>query len=103
MRIKTGDKVIVIAGKDKGKVGKVLKIMPREERVIVEGINMITKHMKTTSPQKPGGIKQLEAPIHISNVMYYDEKNKKGTRVGYKIDDQGQKSRFMKSSGEAIK
>ncbi|NLY19718.1 MAG: 50S ribosomal protein L24 [Tissierellia bacterium] len=103
MRIKTGDNVIIIAGKDKGKTGKVLKALPKENRVIVEGINMITKHMKTTSPTQPGGIQKLEAPIHVSNVMFYDEKNKKGSRVGYKIDSNGNKSRVAKTSGETIK
>ncbi len=102
MRIKTGDTVIIIAGKDKGKTGKVLKTFPKENRVIVEGANMITKHMKTTSPTAPGGIQKMEAAVHASNVMLYDEKNKKGSRVGYKIEND-KKVRVLKTTGETIK
>ena len=102
MRIKKGDTVIVIAGKDKGKTGKVLKTFPTTEKVVVEKVNMVTKHIKPRGPQNPGGIEKHEAPIHVSNVMYLDEKANKGTRIGYKFEN-GQKVRFMKSNGEIIK
>ena len=101
MRIKSGDTVIVIAGKEKGKTGKVLRTLPKENRVIVEGLNMMTKHMKMRGPNKPGGITKVEAPIHVSNVMYYDSKNKKGTKLGYKIDGD-KKVRIAKSTGSKI-
>ncbi|EFI41407.1 MULTISPECIES: 50S ribosomal protein L24 [Peptoniphilus] len=102
MRIKKGDTVKVIAGKDKGKTGKVLKTFPREDRVIIEKVNMVTKHMKAKGPQNPGGIEKKEAPIHVSNVMYFDTKTNKATRLGYKIED-GKKIRFKKSDGQPIK
>lgn len=101
MRIKSGDTVIVIAGKEKGKTGKVLRTLPKENRVIVEGLNMMTKHMKMRGPNKPAGINKVEAPIHISNVMYYDSKNKKGTRLGYNKDGD-KKVRVAKSTGSKI-
>ena len=100
MRIKKGDKVIVIAGKDKGKVGEVIKAMPKEDRVIVEGINIQTKHQKQTRTA-PAEIKHQEGPIHVSNVMLYDENAKAGTRVGYKMDGD-KKVRVAKKSGNII-
>ncbi|WP_138160043.1 50S ribosomal protein L24 [Peptoniphilus catoniae] len=102
MRIKTGDTVKVIAGKDKGATGKILKTFPKQNKVIVEKVNMVTKHMKPRGPQEPGGINKKEAPIHVSNVMYYDTKTGKATRLGYRIED-GKKIRFKKSDNEAIK
>lgn len=102
MRIKIGDTVKVIAGKDKGKTGKVLKTFPTENRIVVEKINMVTKHMKPRGPENPGGIEKSEAPIHVSNVMYFDTKSNKATRLGYKIED-GKKVRFQKSDGQTIK
>ncbi len=101
MRIKTGDTVIVIAGKEKGKTGKVLRTLPKENRVIVENLNMITKHMKMRGPNHPSGIQKVEAPIHVSNVMYYDSSSKKGTKVGYKIEGD-KKVRIAKSTGSKI-
>lgn len=101
MRIKSGDTVIVIAGKEKGKTGKVLRTLPKENRVIVEGLNMVTKHMKMRGPGQPSGIQKVEAPIHVSNVMYYDSKNKKGTRVGYSVEGD-KKVRVAKSTGSKI-
>lgn len=102
MRIKTGDTVIVIAGKDKGKTGKVLQAIPKKDRVIVEGINIVTKHMKMQGPNQPGGIQKAEAPIHVSNVMYYDSDSKKGTRIRYEMDGD-KKVRVAVKSGNKIK
>ena len=98
MNIKKDDTVIVISGKDKGKKGKVLKAMPKENRVIVEGVNMQTKHAKATR-NTPAEIKHQEGPIHVSNVMYLH--NGKATRVGYKMDGD-KKVRFAKATGEVI-
>lgn len=101
MKIKAGDTVKVIAGKDKGKTGKVMICLPKEDRVIVEGVNIITKHVKPRGPQSPGGITKTEAPIHVSNVMYMDSKSGKASRLGYKIEN-GKKVRFAKQSGAVI-
>lgn len=100
MKIKKGDKVIVITGKDKGKKGEVIKAMPKENRVIVEGINIQTKHQKQTRTAA-AEIKHQEGPIHVSNVMLYDEKVKAGTRVGYQMDG-NKKVRVAKKSGNKI-
>ncbi|MDD7363821.1 MAG: 50S ribosomal protein L24 [Peptoniphilus sp.] len=101
MRIKKGDTVEVISGKDKGKKGKVLRTIPKQDRVVVEGINIVTKHEKPRGPQNPGGITKEEAPIHVSNVMYYDTKTNKRSRIGYRFED-GKKVRVVKSSGATI-
>lgn len=101
MRIKSGDTVIVIAGKDKGKKGKVLKAYPSKNKVLVEGVNMATKSEKPSRTNMQGGIVHKEMPIDVSNVMYYDEKTGKGTRIGYKIED-GKKIRIAKKSGQQI-
>jgi|LSQX01.2.fsa_nt_gb large subunit ribosomal protein L24 len=101
MRIKTGDTVIVIAGKEKGKTGKVLKTLPKENRVIVENLNMVTKHMKMRGPNLPSGIQRVEAPIHVSNVAYYDSGSKKATKIGYKTEG-NKKVRIAKSTGSKI-
>lgn len=101
MKIKSGDMVIVIAGKDKDKTGKVLKTLPKENKVIVEGINIQYKHKKPSSPQQAGSIDKNEGPISVSNVMFYDEKTKTRTRVGYKIEN-GKKIRISKKSGEIL-
>ena len=100
MKIKTGDTVVVIAGKDKGKTGKVLKAMPKENRVYVEGINMQTKHAKATRTTA-AEIKHVEGPIDASNVMYYDTKAKQASRVGYTVKD-GKKVRVSKKTGNVI-
>lgn len=102
MHIKSGDTVIVISGKDKGKKGKVLRAFPRENRVIVEGINMITKHQKATGPMQEGGIINKEGPINASKVMIYCDKDKQGVRVGQKILENGQKVRTCKKCGEIL-
>ncbi len=100
MRIKQGDKVVVIAGKDKGKEGKVLKTLKASDKVIVEGVNIAHKHIKPSGGED-GRIAEIEAPIHVSNVMLYDEKAKKGTRVGYEIKD-GKKIRVSRKSNEKL-
>ena len=100
MIIKKDDTVIVITGKDKGKKGKVLKAMPKEDKVIVEGINMQTKHAKQTRTAK-SEIKHQEGPIHVSNVMLYDSKTKAPTRVGMKMDG-NKKVRVSKKTGAVI-
>ena len=101
MKIKSGDTVIVIAGKDKGKKGKVLEAYPTKLRVLVQGVNIATKSEKPNKNNPQGGIVKKEMPIHVSNVMYYDAKSGKGTRLGYKIVD-GKKVRIAKKSGEQI-
>ncbi len=100
MRIKKDDMVIVLTGKDKGKKGKVLKAMPKTERVIVEGVNVQTKHQKQTN-KVAAEIKHQEGPIHVSNVMIVDSKTKTGTRVGMKMDG-NKKVRFSKKSGTIL-
>ncbi len=100
MRIKKDDMVIVLTGKDKGKKGKVLKAMPKQERVIVEGVNVQTKHQKQTN-KVAAEIKHQEGPIHVSNVMIFDSKAKKGTRVGMKMDGD-KKVRFSKKSNTIL-
>ena len=100
MKIKKDDTVLVITGKDKGKKGKVLKALPKETRIIVEGVNVQTKHQKQ-SRQERAEIKHQEGPINVSNVMYYDKKSNAPTRIGYKIEN-GKKIRIAKKSGAAI-
>lgn len=100
MQIKKDDTVMVITGKDKGKKGKVLKAMPTEEKVIVEGINIQTKHQKQTRKLK-SEIKHQEGPIHVSNVMLYDTKAKAPTKIGYKVEN-GQKKRVSKKTGQIL-
>ena len=102
LHVKKEDKVIVISGKDKGKKGRIIAAYPRENRVLVEGINMVKKHQKPTQQAPQGGIVEIEAPIHVSNVMHIDPKSGKVTRVGYKILDNGKKVRVAKRSGEII-
>ncbi|MBZ4683763.1 MAG: large subunit ribosomal protein [Fusobacteriaceae bacterium] len=101
LHVKTGDTVYVISGKDKGKTGKVLRVFPKKGKVIVEGINMITKHMKPNQINPQGGVVKREAPIFSSKVMLFDEKAGKPTRVGYKYVD-GKKVRYSKVSGEVL-
>lgn len=99
-KIKKGDQVCVISGKDKGKSGEVLSVSPKQCKVIVKEINMVKKHTKP-SPQNAGGIISKEMPIHISNVSHIDPITKKQTKVGFKLVD-GKKVRFAKKSGEVI-
>lgn len=102
MNFKTGDKVIVIAGASKGKTGKIMKILAKESRVIVEGVNMIKKHQKPTQNNQTGGIIEREAPIHISNIMMVDSKTGKPTKIKIEIDKKGNKVRVSKKSNEKI-
>lgn len=101
MHVKKGDKVMVISGKDKGKTGVILKAIPKKERVIVEGVNIVKKHSKPSQLNPQGGIINIEAPIHVSNVMPIDPKTGEPTRVGYKEID-GKKVRIAKKSGEIL-
>ncbi len=101
--IKKGDLVYVNAGVDKGKQGKVLEMFPEQERAIVEGINMVSKHTKPTAKTPQGGIIKKEAPIHISNLNVVDPSTNKPTRVGRKLNDKGKLVRYAKKSGEILK
>ncbi len=102
MKLRVGDTVIVIAGKDKGRTGEIVQILRKENRVIVEGVNMVTKHIKPTQMDPEGGIIQREAPLAISNVAYYDSKAKAPVKIGYAFDDEGKKYRINKKTGQAI-
>ncbi len=101
LRIKRGDQVIVLSGKDRGKRGEVLKVIPKEDRLIVAGVNQVKRHMRP-SARGPGGIETKEAPIHVSNVAHVDPASNRPTRVGYKFLEDGRKVRFAKRSGEVI-
>ena len=101
MKIKKGDKVIVITGKDKGKTGEVTKAMPKEGKVLVSGVNMVKRHTKP-SQENAGGIVSKELPIHVSNVAIVDPTSGKATRIGKKLTKDGRKVRFAKRSGEVI-
>jgi large subunit ribosomal protein L24 len=100
-KIKKGDKVIVLTGRDKGKKGEVLRVMPKQARAIVQGVNVVKRHTRPSQAQ-PGGIVEKEASIHISNLSLVDPKEDKATRVGYKFLDDGKKVRFARRSGEVI-
>ena len=99
-KIKKGDRVVVLTGKDKGKTGSVTKVWPKECRVLVEGRNMVQRHSRPTQLDPQGGIKHKEAPLHLSNVAIVDA-NGKPTRVGFRVDGD-KKVRFAKSTGEVI-
>ena len=101
MHVKKGDKVRVISGKDKGKTGVILAAYPKESRVLVEGVNIVKKHVKPNQLNPQGGIVSQEAAIHVSNVMLIDPKSGEPTRVGFKIED-GKKVRVAKKSGVVI-
>jgi large subunit ribosomal protein L24 len=100
-KIKKGDTVVVLAGRDKGRSGEVLQVMPKDERAIVRGVNLVKRHTRQT-PQQEGGIIAKESTIHLSNLAVADPKGGKATRVGFKILEDGRKVRFAKSSGELI-
>lgn len=101
-RVKTGDRVMVIAGKDKGKTGQVLRVVTDTDRVVVQGVNVVKRHAKPTQADPQGGIKTFEAPIHMSNVSHIDPRDGKPVRVGFRTDEHGRKTRFAKRSGESI-
>ncbi|WP_053361326.1 50S ribosomal protein L24 [Bacillus sp. FJAT-27251] len=101
MHVKKGDKVMVISGKDKGKTGNVLAAYPKQNRVLIEGVNIVKKHAKPSQVNPQGGIISQEAPIHVSNVMPIDPKSGNPTRVGYK-EENGKKVRVAKKSGEVL-
>lgn len=100
-KIKKGDRVVVLAGRDKGRSGEVIQVRPKEDRAIVRGLNTVKRHQRQTAKQEAGIITK-EAPIHLSNLALADPKNGKPTRVGFKILDDGRKVRFAKRSGELI-
>ena len=102
LHIRKGDEVIVLAGDDKGRKGKVLKVLVAKQRALVEGVNMVSKSMKPSAKNPQGGIVKQEAPIHVSNLSLIDPKSGKATRVGKKKTDDGKKVRVAKKSGEVI-
>ena len=105
MQVKKGDIVEVIAGNDRGVRGEVIRVIPRDNRVVVKGVNMVKKHQKPRQggrSQVQGGIIEFEAPIHISNVMLVDPESDRPTRVGVRLDENGQKVRFAKRSGKVL-
>ena len=101
--IKKGDTVMLIAGDDKGKKGRVLEVNTTSDRALVEGVNMMKKHTKPNAKAPQGGIIEKEAPVHISNLMVVDAKSGKPTRVGRRLNDKGKLVRYSKKSGEEIK
>ena len=100
-KIRKGDKVAIISGKDKGKRGEVLRVLPKENRAVVQGVNTVTRHTRA-SMQNQGGLVKKEAPIHLSNLMLIDPSSDKPTRVGFKTLEDGTKVRVARSSGEQI-
>jgi large subunit ribosomal protein L24 len=100
-KIKKGDQVIVLAGRDKGKKGEVYQVMPKEQRALVRGVNMVRRHQRQTAAQE-GGIVSKEASIHLSNLAHEDPKDGKPTRVGFKMLEDGRKVRIARRSGEQI-
>jgi large subunit ribosomal protein L24 len=100
-KIKKGDKVVVLAGRDKGRLGEVIQVLPKESRALVRGVNLVKRHQRQTAKQE-GGIISKEGTIHLSNIALADPKDSKPTRVGFKILDDGRKVRFAKRSGDLI-
>lgn len=103
LHIRRGDTVKVIAGDDKGKSGKVLEVILEKQRAIVEGVNITTKHTKPSAGKPEGGIKKVEAPVHVSNLMLVDPASGKTTRVGRKLNEKNKLQRYSKKTGEFIK
>jgi len=99
-KIKKGDRVVILAGKDKGRQGNVLKVLPKDDRVVVEGLNMVQRHTRPTQSDPQGGIKNKEAALHVSNVAIVDSKGKP-TRVGFRVEGD-KKVRVAKTTGEVI-
>lgn len=100
-KIKKGDKVVVLAGRDKGRTGEVIQVMPKDERALVRGVNIVKRHQRQTANQE-GGIISKEAPVHLSNIAVADPKDGKPTRVGFQVLEDGSKVRVAKRSGEKI-
>ena len=101
-RIRKGDKVVVITGADRGKRGEVLSVLPKDDRAVVQGVNMAKRHTKPRGMGQPGGIIEREATIHLSNLMLVDPKTDKPTRVGFRVLDDGRKVRVARASGDVI-
>jgi large subunit ribosomal protein L24 len=101
-KIKKGDRVQVLTGRDKGKRGEVLAVMPKEDRALVQGVNVVKRHRKPQGMNQPGGIQEKEAPIHLSNLALIDPKSDKPTRVGFRLLEDGKKVRVAKPSGEVL-
>jgi large subunit ribosomal protein L24 len=102
LKVKKGDRVVVITGRDKGKEGEVLKVLPSESRLIVQGVNVAKRHTRPSAANPSGGILDKELSIHISNVAHLDPKSGKPTRVGFKLLESGRKVRVARRSGETI-
>ncbi len=100
-KIKKGDKVVILTGKDKGREGEVIRSIPKDGKVVVSGVNMIARHTKPTQADPEGGIRRREAPIHVSNVAVRDPKTGKPARIGFEVRD-GKKVRVLKGSGEVL-
>ena len=100
-KIRKGDKVVVLSGKDKGRTGEVLRVLPKDDKAVVRGINQVHRHQRQTQSQE-GGIITKEAPIHLSNLALVDPKDGKPTRVGFRVEKDGSKVRVAKRSGEVI-
>ena len=101
-RIRKGDKVVVITGADRGKRGEVLSVMPKDDRAVVQGVNVAKRHTKPKGMGQPGGIIEREATIHLSNIALIDPKTDKPTKVGFRVLDDGRKVRVSRSSGDVI-
>jgi large subunit ribosomal protein L24 len=101
-RIRKGDTVVVIAGVSKGRRGEVLRMMPKADRAVVQGVAMAPRHIKPRGVQEPGGVRQQEAAIHLSNLMLIDPRSEKPTKVGFRVLDDGRKVRVAKATGEVI-
>ena len=101
LKIRKGDRVVVLTGRDKGKIGEVLRVLPKDNRAVVQGVNMARRHQKQTAAQE-GGVVSREASIHISNLALRDPKDSKPVRVGYKVLSDGKKVRVARRSGEVI-
>jgi large subunit ribosomal protein L24 len=101
-KIKKGDQVVILSGKDKGKHGEVTKAFPKDGKVLVGGINMMTRHKKPSQQDPQGGLERIEAPLHVSKVAIEDPKTGKPTRIGFKVLEDGRKVRVAKRSGEVI-
>ncbi|MCA3365052.1 MAG: 50S ribosomal protein L24 [Roseomonas sp.] len=101
-KIRKGDRVQVLTGRDKGRQGEVIRVMPSEDRALVQGVNLVKRHQKATGIGNPGGITEKESPIHLSNLALLDPKFGKPTRVGFKMLEDGKKVRVARASGEVL-